>query len=715
MRYPKTLLYNITFSLNCLLAFLLFFYGSIQLPGWVQVIGRMHPLMLHFPIVLLVLCIFWELVMGLRQQDKEANLLIGDALLIIAALASVVTALMGLFLSKEDGYTPAVLVWHKWAGVGISFLLLAWYAFRKHIRQSKIVLIASSLAAMVIIVVTGHQGSNITHGENFLLAPVLHDDIRVVKFEDAMVYADVVHPILQLKCMSCHNSAKAKGQLVMETPELLLKGGRHGVLWDSTDRQAGLLLQRIHLPDDDKKHMPPAGKPQLTTEEIAILYRWIKTGSSFTTKLAMLAPADSLRLLTASLFTQKETDVFSFASASENNIDKLNNAYRIVRPLATGSPALNVEFFGAAQYQPSQLKELLEVKQQVVALNLNKMPVTDADLKTIGQFVNLRMLNLSFTNITGAGMAALASLKDLRELSLSGTKVQSAQLKVLAGLPKLRLLTIWNTPIQQGEFALIQKQLSKVKVETGYIGDTTKLLLTPPVIENEEVIFKNDLSLKLKHYIKGAAIRYTTDGTEPDSVNSPIYSKEVVLDKGFTLKARAFKNGWISSRTVEKTFFKSSIKPDSVFLATMANPDFLAEGATTLIDGQKGDLNFKGGKWLGYKDRPLEAYLFFNKTINISTITVSMLIDTSRLIMPPKNIEVWAGETAGTVKLLKTLSPLQPVKKKGAYFTGYDFILNTHSVKCIKLVVKPLPVLPKSQHRKKGDKGWAFVDEVFLN
>ena len=83
--------------------------------------------------------------------------------------------------------------------------------------------------------------------------------------------------------------------------------------------------------------------------------------------------------------------------------------------------------------------------------------------------------------------------------------------------------------------------------------------------------------------------------------------------------------------------------------------------------------------------------------------------------MPPKNIEVWAGETAGTVKLLKTLSPLQPVKKKGAYFTGYDFILNTQPVKCIKLVVKPLPVLPKRQQRKKGDKGWAFVDEVFLN
>jgi hypothetical protein len=52
--------------------------------------------------------------------------------------------------------------------------------------------------------------------------------------EDAIVFNDLVKPILQTKCMSCHNNKKAKGDLIMETEELLLKGGKTGKLWDST-------------------------------------------------------------------------------------------------------------------------------------------------------------------------------------------------------------------------------------------------------------------------------------------------------------------------------------------------------------------------------------------------------------------------------------------------------------------------------------------------
>ena len=35
-----------------------------------------------------------------------------------------------------------------------------------------------------------------------------------------------------------------------------------------------------------------------------------------------------------------------------------------------------------------QIADLLPVKEQIVSLNLNKMPVQDGDLKNIGQFKN---------------------------------------------------------------------------------------------------------------------------------------------------------------------------------------------------------------------------------------------------------------------------------------------------------------------------------------
>jgi hypothetical protein len=57
-----------------------------------------------------------------------------------------------------------------------------------------------------------------------------------VGLSDAFIYADLVEPILNAKCMGCHNSSKAKVELLMDTKELLIKGGKSGKLWDTTKR-----------------------------------------------------------------------------------------------------------------------------------------------------------------------------------------------------------------------------------------------------------------------------------------------------------------------------------------------------------------------------------------------------------------------------------------------------------------------------------------------
>src|SRR3954471_15881459 len=112
MQRWRTILFNASFGLNCLLVFLLIFESGLSLPAWVQTIGRMHPLLLHFPIVLVVLCIFWELISGIKKVNAP-DPAIGDFLLLFASLTGVISALMGLFLSKESGYTQDVVVWHK--------------------------------------------------------------------------------------------------------------------------------------------------------------------------------------------------------------------------------------------------------------------------------------------------------------------------------------------------------------------------------------------------------------------------------------------------------------------------------------------------------------------------------------------------------------------------------------------------------------------------
>ncbi len=715
MQRWKNIIFNITFALNILLLFLLIFDNRIQVPAWLQVVGRMHTLFLHFPIVMLALCIFWELFSGYKKSYVGVKAEIGDELILAAAITSVITALMGLFLSREAGYTPDLLVWHKWGGVFISFLSLLWYVFRVKVRQMKPALLITSLAAMVMIVVTGHLGANITHGDDFLLAPVIPEKQKpVVLFEDAEVYANMVQPILEAKCISCHNSKKAKGELVMETKELLLKGGKDGKLWDSTQTDFGLMMQRVHLPLESRKHMPPQGKPQLTDDEMEILYRWIKGGASFSTKVSSLPEKDSLRLLAAPLFQTIETDDYTFEPADEGKIKTLNNNYRVVKPLALGSPALGVEFFSAEQFKADQLKDLLSVKQQIVSLNLNKMPVTDEDLKTIGQFLNLRKLNLSFTNITGATLNELAKLKELKLLSLSGTKIKSSTLSPLASLPKLSELFVWNTSLVPEEIKRLQQQLKTTMIETGFKGDTVVIKLNPPIIQNEEQVITKPVPLQLKHYVNGVSLRYTTDGTEPDSIHSAIYQDDVILDKKETIKAKAYKTGWLSSEVVEKTFYKAGFTPDSVQLVNAPDPQYNGDGAVTLYDGKTGSVNFRDGKWLGYRVQPMIAIFYFNKPENISSVTVSSIIDINSYLMPPQEIEVWGGNDVKSLRLIMRLQPPQPSKEKLPYLQGYDVVFKSLDVKVIKVILQPVKKLP-AWHRGKGDRGWIFADEIFVN
>ena len=711
----KNILFNITFAVNCLLVFLLLFESKIVLPAWLQVAGRMHPMILHFPIVFIVLYVLWVVFFQKKISPQETAIHIGEWLLLFSAFSSAVTALVGLFLSREDGYDAEALLWHKWSGIGISLLTLSWYGFRNNLPKTKAATVTATIVSFAAIIFTGHQGAGITHGQNFLLAPILPEKKQQqILLEDAEVFAHMIKPILQTKCMSCHNSKKAKGDLVMETEELLLKGGKTGKLWDSTEADFGLMLKRIHLPLETKKHMPPQGKPQLTEDNIAILSNWIKSGADFKIKVVDLEATSELRKIADRIFSTVETDDYDFAAADESKVHSLNNNYRIVYPLAKGSPALGAEFFSASQFNPESLKDLLAVKQQLVSLNLNKMPVKDENLKTIGQFTNLRKLNLSFTNIAGTTISELNTLKELKQLSLSGTGVKAESLKNLSSLKQLSKLFLWSTGLKENEIAQLIQINKNIVIESGFRGDTLVLKLTPPILQNEEQIITKPVALKLKHYINGVAVRYTLDGTDPDSLNSPVYNNAVTISSNVLLKTKAFKPGWYSSDITENYFYGAKYRPDSVIHLLPPDEQYKDSKNKTLIDLVKGDNNFRNGKWVAFRKNKMEALLVFNQPAAISSVTISTLVDIGSYLMPPQSVEVWGGDNPTQLKLLSRITPEQPTMVKPIYQKGNEVKFSPVTVKYIKVIAIPVPKLP-SWHPGKGDKAWVFTDEIFVN
>lgn len=720
MKLFQRILSNLSFVFVVMLLFLLFFQNRVSLPPAMQAVGRMHPLLLHLPIGLLVISfILW---LGKKNMEPTSFQKIFILVLQVTAFTAALTALMGFFLSREGGYDETILLKHKTLGIITAVLsytlLLVYRSFpeRKFIFGT---IITISLAAMII---GSHFGSNLTHGEGFVFQPLQHENTAEEKITDSSsLFAAVIRPILRSKCFSCHNEKKSKGGLIMTTEEKILEGGKNGPIWKAGDALNSHIIEKINLPEDEKKHMPPKGKPQLSQEQVDLLFAWIQAGADMKKILKDYADGDTIKIL-ARKFIQipkEETEkTYSFAAASLSTIQKLSGPFCSVFPLSQKSPALQADFFVREKFERKKLEDLLKVKQQLVILNLGNMPVVDADMKTINQFTNLEKLILNNSLITNNALGEIKRLKNLQSLSLAGTQIDKNAAQSFSQFDSLKEVFIWNTKISAEEANELQKQNKKIRFDRGYIPDENEILtLTPPGIKNEEFILSANEKVELEQKIAGTTIRYTTDGTDPDSTTSPIY-KAPITTEGFTLiKAKSIKPGWYSSPITSFTFFRKGIKPSGAELINQPNEKYRGSGATTLIDGKKGLAeNFSDPAWLGFREHPFVAVFNFDTVQTINSISISYNENVQSYLMPPAEVEIWGGESKDKLKLLKKTIPPQPTKeeKNVVRIEGMKINIPQSTYKYYKVVAKNVLKLP-TWHPGKGEKAWIFIDEIFFN
>ena len=701
--------------LNIFIVFLLLFENKLILPYWLQPVGRMHPLLLHFPIVLLILGIISEIYRVKKEKSNAAFYTkLSGLLLLSGAILSGITVIMGLFLSREEGYNGEAVVWHKWLGASVFFIASIVYRVRDKNWYSRRLSWSSALLLISFLLATGHYGADITHGDNFLLQPITaHLQRPAVSIEEAVVFDDLIQPILEAKCTGCHNPRKLKGELSLMDSLSIMKGGKTGKLFVPGNPDISLMLERVHLPAEDEKHMPPDGKPQLTATEIHLLTQWIRNGVPFYQKVITLPESDSLRMLAATLLKPAEEEKFDFPAADEAVVARLNTNYRTISPVAKESPALSVNIYNRSAYTPAQLQELSEIEQQVVALNLNKMPVKDEELKAIAKFKNLRRLDLNFTDITTEGLDALIPLQQLKTLTLSGTKLDyNALTKKLASFKALKTVSVWNTSLSVKEMDALQKSYSRINFIEGFVDDgKNPLKLNPPQVKNASMIFANELPVQLMHPVKGTQIRFTTDGSEPDTLQSPVFEGNMTITHNVTIKARACKDGWYASDPVTFHFFRNTFIPDSIRLLFPLNSVHQAEGAQTFFNTKLGVIGANNpawaNNWAGVRNNDMALVAMFYKPVTVSSVGLHYMLEAATGIFPPAEVEVWGGENEDHLQRLLVIKPPMPAKDEPASLKIVEGSFKPRAISVLKIIAKPFS--------EKDRKRLLLVDEMFLN
>lgn len=445
-----------------------------------SLIGHFHPVFVHLPIGMLILAFILQLI---EKRKPGANFEQAITIsLLMGMVSAVISCITGYFLSRSDDYDPQLVSRHQWLGIGVAVVaILLYFLRRKHTAQRwhwplMIVLI-------VLVAATGHIGGSLTHGSDYLTKPfadITNRDTTALQktaipdVQEAAAYHEIIQPLLQNKCYSCHNKNKQKGGLRMDEQALLMKGGKNGVILLPGKAAESELMKRLLLPREHDDHMPPKEKPQLTESEIALLHWWIASGASFDKKVKELeqpaAVTPVLLALQNAPAVKKAPAAIPAApvsKADDSAVKKIRDLGVVILPVSQSSHYLSANFVTAAGIWNKDLQLLLPVKKQLVWLKLGNPVINDSALTVIAQCPNITRLQLEHTNITDAGLKQLTTLRQLQYLNLVGTKISAQGLLQLQGLNNLQSIYCYRSAIRKEDWTRLQQAFPKAIIDSG--------------------------------------------------------------------------------------------------------------------------------------------------------------------------------------------------------------------------------------------------------
>lgn len=484
----------------CMMVFILLQANGTPPSDWALFLGHFHPLIVHLPIGFLLIAGLLELNRLVRGASVSVQVV--TLILFWSAVSATLACVFGYLLSLGGGYEAETLNDHMWQGIGVAvFAWLAWAIKSESLGRLlpfAPILYGPALAiSLLLLLAAGHHGGNLTHGSDYL-TQYMPDPLRslagippkppvltfkpITDVNQAQVYEQIVNPILQTRCVQCHNAEKSKGGLRYDTAEMLRKGGEDGPVFVPGKGADSEMIKRCLLPDDDDHHMPPKGKTQLTEGQVALLTWWIDQGAPFNKKVSELKVNEAVRPVLASLgggspeggpgkssgpAPDSPVLTMKVPAADPGVIDELKKTGLLVLPLSREQNQLEVSAVNAHGFSDAQAAVLPKLADQIVWLKLGDTEISDATLAQVARLRNLQKLHLEQTKITDAGLKQLKGLANLEYLNLYGTTVTDAGLAELTALKNLKTVYLWQTKTTDQGVALLKKVRPQLEVIGG--------------------------------------------------------------------------------------------------------------------------------------------------------------------------------------------------------------------------------------------------------
>lgn len=443
-------------------------------------LGSLHPLIVHLPIGIVLLTIAIDVFMRNKNNSVQRVITMGW---FFSFFSGLLAAIFGWFLGDNGYYLESQINIHKWSGIAfVSICFILWLLRYTNFRFSKSFNRSVNLTSIILLMITGHFGGEMTHGQNYLFEnlPYTKKKISVTTLSESkrsnndslFVYEDLIHPVMEEKCIACHNQNLSSGGLNMSSIESMIKGGNSGAGIQNGNPFESLIYKRVSFPHDHPKFMPPTGVP-LSYDQIATLEWWIDNGAKKQMPVTLTRnDPKTLRFmeLQYGLDLREKTylETLTLSSPSQEELKSIEGEEYIWRFLNPEQSFLDLKFT-KKKIEINDLLKVQSIKNNITWLNLADCMLNDNHLSYISNFPNLTRLKIQKNPlVTNKGIEALQKLEHLTELNLYGTRVSNNTLITLGQMKSLKKLFVWNTRITDKNIADFKALHPDVEVIAGF-------------------------------------------------------------------------------------------------------------------------------------------------------------------------------------------------------------------------------------------------------
>jgi len=269
--------------------------------GFEAFVGRLHPLLLHFPIALLIFAALLETGRWVIGKREHASISAATCL-VFGTLLCVLTVWAGWELAEHESETGQLVEWHRWTAIAtLALAVLATVALglrRWKGPQWTGAHVGLLLLSGVMVAVSGHFGAEMVWGPGWVLEPLRAADPSGAADPSPQTPSDLpsidadppvqetsigwsdVEPIFANHCEKCHGPKRQKAGLQLVPWSVMFSGEMGDWVVSPGDPSTSLLHTLITLPATHDDVMPPTGKADpLSGAQIKLITDWISAGA----------------------------------------------------------------------------------------------------------------------------------------------------------------------------------------------------------------------------------------------------------------------------------------------------------------------------------------------------------------------------------------------------------------------------------------------------